>query len=51
VGSFINATPSQARPPREHERRRRAFVTKVMADATAAGLSLDELIAELDAHR
>src|SRR5947207_13689879 len=32
VGSFITATPAQARPPREHERRLRAFVTKVLAE-------------------
>src|SRR5258708_4303469 len=40
VGSFISATPVQARPPREHERRLRAFVTRVLADADAAGLTL-----------
>src|SRR3954470_17608085 len=38
VGSFITATPAQARPPREHERRLRAFVTRVLADADADGL-------------
>ena len=51
VGSFISATPAQARPPREHERRLRAFVTKVLADADAAGFTLDEVVAELDNHR
>jgi GntR family transcriptional regulator len=51
VGSFISATPAQARPPREHERRLRAFVTKVLADADAAGFTLDEVVAELDTHR
>ena len=51
VGSFIAATPAQARPPREHERRLRAFVTKVLADADAAGFTLDEVVAELDTHR
>ena len=51
VGSFITATPAQARPPREHERRLRAFVTKVLADADAAGFTLDEVVAELDTHR
>ena len=50
VGSFISATPAQARPPREHERRLRAFVTKVLADADAAGFTLDEIVAELDTH-
>src|SRR4029079_18644584 len=51
VGSFISATPAQARPPREHERRLRAFVTKVLADADAAGFTSDELIAALRAHK
>jgi GntR family transcriptional regulator len=51
VGSFISATPSQAHPPREHERRLRTFVTRVLADAEAAGLSIDDVIAALRAHR
>jgi GntR family transcriptional regulator len=51
VGSFVSATPAQARPAREHERRLRAFVTKVLADADAAGFTLGEVLAELDTHR
>jgi len=51
VGSFISATPAQARPPREHERRLRAFVTRVLADADTAGFALDEVIAALRAHK
>lgn len=51
VGSFIRATPAQAHPPREHERRLRAFVTRVLADADAAGLAIDDVIAALSAHR
>src|ERR687891_1000698 len=51
VGSFITASPEQARSPREHERRLRAFVTRVLADADAHGFSLDELIAVLEEHR
>ena len=50
VGSFISATPEQARSPREHERRLRAFVTRVLADADAAGFSIDELAAALEEH-
>ncbi|OFV93584.1 MAG: hypothetical protein A3G76_16245 [Acidobacteria bacterium RIFCSPLOWO2_12_FULL_65_11] len=50
VGSFVSATPAQARPPREHERRRRAFVTRLLADTAAAGFTLDEILAELDTH-
>jgi GntR family transcriptional regulator len=51
VGSFISATPAQARPPREHDRRLRAFVTRVLADADTAGFTSDELIAALREHR
>ncbi len=50
VGSFISASPSRAHPPREHERRVRAFVTRVLADAGAHGLSVDDVIAGLRAH-
>ena len=51
VGSFISATPAQAHPPREHERRLRAFATRVLADADTAGFALDEVIAALRAHK
>jgi GntR family transcriptional regulator len=51
VGSFISATPAEARPPREHERRLRAFVTRVLADADAAGFTVDEIAAALHAHK
>jgi GntR family transcriptional regulator len=47
VGSFVSATPAQAHPPREQERRLRAFVTRVLADADAAGLSVAEVVAEI----
>jgi GntR family transcriptional regulator len=43
VGSFINASPQRARPPRDHERRLRAFVTRVLADADAAGFTVEEV--------
>lgn len=51
VGSFVRATPERAMPAREHERRLRAFVTRVLADADAAGVAVDDLIAELRAQR
>ena len=51
VGSFISATPAQARSPREHDRRLRAFVTRLLADADAAGFTLDEVIAALTVQR
>src|SRR6266436_5477000 len=47
VGSFVSATPAQAHPPREHERRLRAFVTRVLADADAAGFTIDDVITAL----
>lgn len=50
VGSFISASPSRAHPPRDHERRVRAFVTRVLADADAHGLSVDDVMAGLRAH-
>jgi GntR family transcriptional regulator len=51
VGSFVNASPAPAHPPREHERRLRAFATRVLADADAAGFTIDDVIAALRAHR
>lgn len=51
VGSFVRAAPEKARPPREHDRRLRAFVTRLLADAEAAGFTLDDVLAELHAHR
>ena len=51
VGSFVSATPAQAHPPRERERRLRAFVTRVLADADAAGFTRDDVVAALTAPR
>jgi GntR family transcriptional regulator len=51
VGSFVSATPAQAHPPREHERRLRAFVTRTLADADAAGFTIDDVMAALRAHK
>src|SRR5499425_2102330 len=33
VGSFVTATRDKARPPAEHSKRLRAFVTRMLADA------------------
>jgi GntR family transcriptional regulator len=44
VGSFITASPAQ-------ERRVRTFITRVLADADAHGLTADDVIAGLRAHR
>jgi GntR family transcriptional regulator len=51
VGSFISATPAEAHPPRERDRRLRAFVTRMLADADSAGFTADDLIEELGAHQ
>jgi len=51
VGSFVTASPAQAHPPREHERRVRTFVTRILADAGAHGLTVDDVIAGLRAHK
>jgi GntR family transcriptional regulator len=51
VGSFVVANPQQAHPPDHHRRQLRAFVTRVLADAAAAGFSIDDVAAELSAHR
>src|SRR5215212_6133990 len=39
VGSFITATPAQAHPPREHDRRLKAFATRVLAEASDHGFT------------
>jgi GntR family transcriptional regulator len=51
VGSFVRASATDARPRHEHERRLRAFVTRVLADAAAAGFTPRELITEIQSHR
>src|SRR4051794_33284628 len=51
VGSFVTATPQQAPPPDHHRRQLRAFVTRVIVEAAAAGLSIDDVAAEMRAHR
>jgi len=52
VGSFVNATPAQAHPAGEHERRLRAFVTRMLAEADGAGFTVSDILVELTAaHR
>ena len=51
VGTFISATPAQAHPPKQHDRRLRTFVTKLLADASAAGFTLEDVLEALQAHR
>jgi GntR family transcriptional regulator len=51
VGSFVRAAPSKARPPTEHQRRLRAFVTRVAADTAAHGFTLEEIAQQLASLR
>ena len=51
VGSFVSATPGAARSAGEHTKRLRAFVTRVLADASASGFSRDEVVSELEARK
>ena len=43
--------PAEARPAQERQRRLKAFVTRVLADAGAHGFTLDDVLAGLAAHR
>jgi GntR family transcriptional regulator len=51
VGSFVAAAGADARPAHEAARRLDAFVTRVLADATAAGFSVDDVMAALKERR
>lgn len=51
VGSFVRASAARARPRDEHDRRLRAFATRVIADAAAHGFTPEELVAQIGAHR
>ncbi len=44
VGSFVTATAEKARPPKEYEKRLRAFVTRVLSEAGANGFSVKEIV-------
>jgi GntR family transcriptional regulator len=51
VGSFVCGNAARAHPPREHDRRLRAFITRLLADADAAGFTLDDVMQALEEHR
>ena len=51
VGSFVCGTAARAHPPRERDRRLRAFVTRLLADADAAGFTVDDVLKALQEHR
>ena len=51
VGSFVTATAEKARPPREHEKRLRAFTTRILAEAATAGFNRDDIVHALSSHQ
>ena len=51
VGSFVAATAEEARPPRERDKRLRAFATRVLADAAASGFSVEDVINALSSQQ
>jgi GntR family transcriptional regulator len=51
VGSFVRMGAAAARPPDEHARRLRAFITRALADAGAHGFTLEDLITALQEQR
>lgn len=51
VGSFVSTTAEKARGPREHDKRLRAFVTRVLAEAGQAGFSVDDLVDGMNSHQ
>jgi GntR family transcriptional regulator len=51
VGSFVAASADKARPPKEHEKRLRAFVTRTLAEAATAGFSVEEIVSVLNSHQ
>jgi GntR family transcriptional regulator len=51
VGSFVRATPVEARSASEHQRRLRALAARVAADAQTHGFTIRELVDQLDTMR
>src|SRR5688572_8161728 len=51
VGSFVCGSAARAHPPREHDRRLRAFVTRVLSDADAAGFTAADLVTAIEEHQ
>lgn len=47
VGSFVSAAAATAQPRRDRERQLKVFIARVLADAEAAGWTVDELLGAL----
>ncbi|MBY0496838.1 MAG: GntR family transcriptional regulator [Cyanobacteria bacterium] len=50
VGSFVTVSADKARPAREHDKRLRAFVTRVLAEAATDGFSAEEIADAISSH-
>jgi GntR family transcriptional regulator len=51
VGSFVAAGRAEAQPAEARRKQLRDFVVRVLADADRSGFTIDDLVAELAAHR
>lgn len=51
VGTFVRTTAARARPTSDHQRQLKAFATRVAADATAHGFTLDEVVQQIRSLR
>src|SRR4249920_2431807 len=51
VGSFVRMSAQAVRPPDEHARRLRAFVTRMLSDADAHGFTADDVTGALQEQR
>jgi GntR family transcriptional regulator len=51
VGSFIAVGRVEARPAHDTAKRLRAFVTKVLADADRAGLTLEDVLQGIESQK
>lgn len=51
VGSFVAASASRALPARDRDRRLGAFVTRMLADADAAGFTAEDVLQEMTRRR
>lgn len=44
VGSFVTGSPERAQPRRDRDRRLQTFITRVLADAAAAGFGVEDVL-------
>ena len=51
VGTFVAATAPRPMPARERRRQLATFLTRILAEATGAGFTVDEVLDGLQARR